>query len=72
LYGLGRDDVDEFAARVGAVDGAAARRTIDQTFPPSRNLAIVLVGDAARIREQVRKYGPVTEMKMTDPRFAPR
>jgi predicted Zn-dependent peptidase len=72
MYGLGRDDVDEFAARVSAVDAAAAKRTIGQSFPPSRNLAIVLVGDAARIRGQVGKYGPVTEMKITDPRFAPR
>jgi predicted Zn-dependent peptidase len=72
LYGLGPDDVDGFAARVAAVDEAVAKRTIGQSFPASRNLAIVLVGDAARIREQVGKYGPVTEMKITDPRFAPR
>jgi zinc protease len=72
LYGLGTDDVDGFAARVAAVDQAVAKRTIGQSFPVSRNLAIVLVGDAARIREQVGKYGPVTEMKITDPRFAPR
>jgi predicted Zn-dependent peptidase len=72
LYGLGPDDVNEFAARVTAVDAAASKRTIGEAFPQSRNLAIVLVGDAARIRDQVGKYGPVTEMKITDPRFAPR
>jgi predicted Zn-dependent peptidase len=72
LYDLGPDDVDGFAARVAAVDEAVAKRTIGQSFPVSRNLAIVLVGDAARIREQVGKYGPVTEMKITDPRFTPR
>ncbi len=72
LYGLGSDDVNEFAARVMAVDAEAAKRTIGQAFPLSRNLAIVLIGDAARIREQVGRYGPVTEMKITDPRFAPR
>jgi predicted Zn-dependent peptidase len=72
MYGLGRDDVDEFAARVTAVDGTAADRTIGQSFPQSRNLAMVLIGDAARIRGQVGKYGPVTEMKITDPRFVPR
>jgi len=72
MYGLGPDDVNEFAARVTAVDAAAAKRTVGQAFPQSRNLAIVLIGDAARIREQVGKYGPVTEMKITDPRFAPR
>jgi hypothetical protein len=32
---------------------------------------IVLIGDAAKIRDAVRKYGPVTEMKITDPRFSP-
>ena len=64
--------MNEFAARVTAVDAAAAKRTVGQAFPQSRNLAIVLIGDAARIREQVGKYGPVTEMKITDPRFAPR
>jgi predicted Zn-dependent peptidase len=72
LHGLGSDDVNEFAARVMAVDAEAAKRTIGQAFPLSRNLAIVLIGDAARIREQVGRYGPVTEMKITDPRFAPR
>jgi predicted Zn-dependent peptidase len=72
LYGLGREDVDEFASRVAAVDATAARRTISRSFPESRDLAIVLVGDAASIRPQVRKYGTVTEMKITDPRFAPR
>ena len=72
LYGLGPDDVNEFAARVTAVDAAASKRTIGEAFPQSPNLAIVLVGDAARIRDQVGKYGPVTEIKITDPRFAPR
>ena len=31
----------------------------------------VLVGDAAKIREAVAKYGPVTEMKISAPDFAP-
>jgi predicted Zn-dependent peptidase len=72
LYGLGPEDVNEFAARVAAVTGARAQATIRDSFPQSRDLAIVLIGDAARIRGAVRKYGPVTEMKLADPRFAPR
>jgi predicted Zn-dependent peptidase len=71
FHGLGRDDVDGFAARVVAVDDAAARSAIEQAFPRSQDLAIVLIGDAALIRERVAKYGPVTEMKVTDPSFAP-
>jgi hypothetical protein len=54
------------------VDGPTARATIDAAFPASADLVLVLIGDAARIRADVRKYGPVTEMKLTDPRFAPR
>ena len=71
FHGLGADDVDEFAARVAAVDGPAVRTVIGRSFPRSADLAIVLIGDAARIRDAARKLGPVTEMKITDPRFAP-
>jgi predicted Zn-dependent peptidase len=71
FYGLGPEDVNEYASRVASVDAAAVRSTIDQSFPQPANLALVLIGDAAKIREQVKKYGPVTEMKISDPRFAP-
>ena len=72
FYDLGTQDVNEFAARVMAVDPARARTTIDASFPRSGDLAMVLIGDAAAIRDAARKYGPVTEMKITDPWFAPR
>ena len=71
FHGLGRDDVDGYADRVSQVDAAAARATIAQAFPQPQDLVLVLIGDAAKIREAVKKYGPVTEMKITDPRFAP-
>ena len=71
FHGLGREDVDEYAARVTKVDAAAVRSTIEQSFPQPENLVIVLIGDAAKIRDAVKKYGPVTEMKITDPRFTP-
>ena len=71
FYGLGIEEVEGYAQRVAAVDAAAAREVIEQAFPHGDDLAIVLIGDAAKIREQVRKYGPVTEMKITDPQFAP-
>jgi predicted Zn-dependent peptidase len=71
FYGLGPEDVNEYAQRVTRVDAAAVRSTIEQAFPQPDNLAIVLIGDAARIRDAVQKYGPVTEMKISDPRFTP-
>ncbi|MBK6351227.1 MAG: insulinase family protein [Proteobacteria bacterium] len=71
LYGLGPEDVNEYAQRVSQVDAAAVRSTIEQSFPRPENIALVLIGDAAKIRDVVKKYGPVTEMKITDPRFTP-
>ena len=72
FYGLGPQDVNEFATRVMAVDPARARTTIDASFPRSGDLAMVLIGDATAVRDAAKKYGPVTEMKITDPWFAPR
>jgi zinc protease len=71
FYGLGPEDVDEYAERLMKVDSAAVRSTIEQSFPQPDNLALVLIADAAKIRDAVKKYGPVTEMKISDPRFAP-
>jgi predicted Zn-dependent peptidase len=71
LYDLGPDDVDGFASRVAAVDATVARATIDRSFPKSTDLAIVLIGDAAKIRDVARHYGPLTEMKLSDPTFSP-
>jgi zinc protease len=71
FFGLDRRDVDEFAKRVAAVDADAVRAAIERDFPRSADLAMVVIGDAAEIREAVAKYGPVTEMKITDPSFTP-
>lgn len=71
FYGLGPEDVDQYAERVARVDDAAVRRAIASAYAQPADLAIVLIGDAAKIREAVKKYGPVTEMKIGDPRFAP-
>jgi predicted Zn-dependent peptidase len=71
FYGLGPDDVDGFADRVRSVDARAARSAIDTAFPRDTDLAFVLIGDAASIRDSVKKYGKLTEMKISDPRFAP-
>jgi len=70
FFGLDRSDVDGYAARVRAVDAAAIATTIERDFAKSGDLAMVVIGDGSEIREAARKYGPVTEMKITDPTFA--
>jgi predicted Zn-dependent peptidase len=69
LYDLGPDDVDGYAARVMAVDEAAATSAIATAFPKPEDLAIVLIGDATQIRDVAKKYGPVTEIRLAAPTF---
>lgn len=70
LYGDGRDYIDGYLDQVAAATPAqvSAARAV---FPASQDLVIVAIGDAARIREVMRRYGPLTEMKLSDPRFSP-
>lgn len=71
LYELDRSEIDGFADAVRAVDAKAARAAASSAFPRGDDLVMVLIGDATKIREQVKKYGPVTEMPITATRFQP-
>ena len=70
LYGDSRDVIDGYLSRIeGATpEQVAAARVV---FPVSGDLVIVAIGDAAKIRDALKSYGPLTEMKLTDPRFTP-
>jgi len=53
------------------VDLAETAAVTADAFPRPTELLIVLIGDAAKIREMAAKYGPVTEMKLSQPDFTP-
>jgi len=73
LYHLGLDYIDHYGSELNRVTLGEAQRVIEQAFPGPDAMAIVLIGDAARIRAQVRAYGPITELELTAPTFtAPR
>jgi zinc protease len=72
FYGLDRRYIDDYSGALAAVAPADAKKVIDEVFPASSALAIVVVGNASAIREGLRKYGPITEMKLSDPTFAPK
>jgi zinc protease len=57
LYGLGRDEVDGFFARVDAVTLAQANAAI-QKYYRTDNLTFVLLGNATKTRTVAAKYGP--------------
>ncbi len=71
FYGLGRDYIEGYPSALAKVDLAETAAVIADAFPRPTDLVIVLVGDAAKIREVAAKYGTVTEMKISDPDFAP-
>lgn len=72
FYGLDRSYIDGYAASLGAVTPDDAQRMIRENFPGSDNVTLVVIGQAATLREGLRKYGPMTEMKLSDPVFATR
>lgn len=69
LYRLGPDYINDYGPQLRQVTVQQARSVIDRAFPDPDSVAIVLIGDAARIREQVAAYGPVTEIPLTRPAF---
>ena len=72
IYGLDRSYIDTYAQKLQAVSDAQARAVIDDVVPPSKDLVLVVIGNASQIREGLAKYGPITEMKISDPEFRKR
>ena len=70
LYRLGRGYIDDYPAQLAAVGVAEAQAVIEEAFPAADSVAIVAIGDAARIRGPLGEYGPVSQMALTDPEFS--
>ncbi|WP_224248552.1 M16 family metallopeptidase [Hyalangium gracile] len=71
FHGLDSKDVDGFAAEVESATREQLRQVIQRVVPAPEDLTLVLVGKASAIRDVARRYGPVTEMKLSDKSFAP-
>lgn len=69
FYKLPPSEVDEYATRLRAVTVDEANRVIRQVLPDDNDLSMVLIGNAAKIRQQVAQYGPVREVKLSAPTF---
>ena len=68
FYGLDRAYINEHTRRTDAVTLADAKRVVAGHYP-AKDLAIVLVGQAAKVKPVAAKYGPVTEKNITAPGF---
>jgi predicted Zn-dependent peptidase len=70
FYHLSRSDVDGYADAVRAVSTVQAREVIERVLPAADNLLLVLIGNAAQLRDAITKYGPVTEFPISNLSFA--
>ena len=66
-YGLPREEVTGYAGRIANVTPEDVRRASARAFPPPEDVALVLIGNAARIRAIARSYGEVAEAPITGP-----
>ena len=70
LFGLGRDEVDQFFARVDGVTLEQANEAIRRHYGVT-NLTFVLLGNASKIREVAAKYAPqMAERSVKQPGWA--
>jgi predicted Zn-dependent peptidase len=68
FYGLDESYINDFEKNVDGMSVEKANEIIAKYFP-KENLQFVLVGKADEIRDKVKKYGEVTEKKITDDGF---
>jgi predicted Zn-dependent peptidase len=69
LFGLSRAEIDDLFARIDAVSLEQANEVVRKHFGAG-DLVFTLVGNAAKIRDGVKKYAPqVTEIPITAPGY---
>jgi len=70
-YGLDASYVNDYGAAIASAGSEAIQSVINSVYPGTDDLVFVILGDAELVRDDIAKYGPVTEMSITDPRFRP-
>jgi len=69
--GLDESYINGYGNAIADADAAAVRAVIDEVYPAVDDLVVVVLGDAETIRDDIAKYGPITEMDISEPRFRP-
>lgn len=63
IYNFDENFINTFQAKVDGLTTAQAKTIIEQYFPVN-NLQFVMVGKASEIKDEVRKYGEITEKQI--------
>lgn len=69
FYGFDESFINNFQSDVDAITVEQARKLIKRYFPPKDHLQFVLIGKAAEIRDQVKKYGTLSEKQIKEAGF---
>lgn len=64
LYGLEPGYIEGYGAALRRASLADAREVIDAAFPSGRQLALVVIGDAARLHGRLGRYGAVEQIAL--------
>jgi zinc protease len=64
LYGLDPGYIEGYGPALRHASLEDAQQVIDTAFPVGRQLALVVIGDAARIRARLERYGPVQQLAL--------
>jgi len=71
VAGLDESYVNDYGNAVAGAAGEDIHAVIKNVYPSPDDLVLVIIGDAELIRDDIAKYGEVTEMSITEPRFTP-
>jgi len=69
--GLDASYINDYGPAIAAAASEDIQAVIASVYPNPDDLVFVIIGDAELIRDDIAKYGPVTEMAITEPRFTP-
>ena len=69
--GLDNSYINAYGESLSVATPESIAAVIDQVYPASEQLVFVILGDAETIREHVARYGPITEIWISEPRFHP-
>jgi predicted Zn-dependent peptidase len=71
FHGLDSRYIDNYGAALAVASPKNVAAAIEDIYPSPDELVFVMIGDAAQIRDDVGRYGEITEMSISEPRFAP-
>jgi predicted Zn-dependent peptidase len=69
--GLDEAYIDGYGDAVASAASEDIKAVIAEVYPAPDDLVFVIIGNAELIRDDIAKYGEVTEISITDPRFTP-